>query len=84
MLTFPRFFPCSLADNNLCGVDVLGRGYTTMGINALCEGLRESAITSLKCARPLHRPTKHCMLAPSNIALFLRTFPVALFLHHIL
>ena len=52
-LTFPRFFLCSLANNTLCGVDKHGFGnYTAEGINALCEGLKGSAITSLKCARP--------------------------------
>ena len=52
MLTFPRFFLCSLADNALCGIEY-GRGtYTVEGINALCEGLKGSATTSLKCARP--------------------------------
>ena len=48
----PRFFLCSLAGNQLCGVDIDGKGtYTAVGINALCEGLKGSAITSLKCAR---------------------------------
>ena len=42
----------NLADNELCGVDSDGYGtYTAEGINALCEGLKGSAITSLKCAR---------------------------------
>ena len=50
---FPRFFLCSLANNTLCGVDERGYGtYTAEGINVLCEGLKGSAITSLKCARP--------------------------------
>ena len=36
----------------LCGVNQFGDGtYTAVGINALCEGLKGSAITSLKCAR---------------------------------
>ena len=53
MLTFPRFFLCSLAANQLCGINSTGSGtYTAEGINALCEGLKGSAITSLKCARP--------------------------------
>ena len=45
--------PClgSLANNQLCGVDHWGNGtYTTEGINKLCEGLKGSAVTSLKCA----------------------------------
>ena len=41
----------SLANNQLCGIDRFGRGtYTTEGINKLCEGLKGSAVTSLKCA----------------------------------
>ena len=46
--TFPRFFPCSLADNTLCGVSKYGNGtYTAEGITKLCEGLKGSAVTSL-------------------------------------
>ena len=41
----------SLAYNQLCGVDFDGNGkYTTEGITALCEGLKGSSVTSLKCA----------------------------------
>ena len=51
----------SLANNMLCGVsETTGLGtYTAAGINALCEGLKGSAITSLKCARPppIHEST---------------------------
>ena len=37
--------------NQLCGVDDDGDGeYTTEGITKLCEALKESAVTSLKCA----------------------------------
>ena len=61
VLTFPRFFLCSLAGNQLCGVGKYGGGtYTAEGINALCEGLKGSAITSLKCARP---PQTHASTA---------------------
>ena len=52
----------SLANNALCGVNEYGNGtYTAEGINALCEGLKGSAITSLKCARPppTHESTLH-------------------------
>ena len=42
----------SLADNALCGIKYGEGTYTAEGINALCEGLKGSAITSLKCARP--------------------------------
>ena len=43
----------SLSDNHICGINKYGKGtYTAEGINALCEGLKGSAITSLKCARP--------------------------------
>jgi hypothetical protein len=41
----------SLADNELCGVNRHGHGtYTTEGITKLCEGLKGSDVTSLKCA----------------------------------
>ena len=40
----------SLDDNHLCGVNRHGHGtYTTEGITKLCEGLKGSAVTSLKC-----------------------------------
>ena len=40
-----------MAGNQLCGLDVLGNGtYTAEGITKLCEGLKGSAVTSLKCA----------------------------------
>ena len=49
----------------LCGLYSDGSGtYTAEGINALCEGLKGSAITSLRCARPRLNPRKYCMLAP--------------------
>ena len=60
----PHF--CSLAANQLCGLDRFGNGtYTADGITKLCEGLKGSAVTSLECAatscsllcqRPLTRP----------------------------
>ena len=43
--------PGSLAFNQLCGVDDDGNGtYTAEGITKLCEALKGSAVTSLKCA----------------------------------
>ena len=40
-----------MAENQLCGLNRYGDGtYTTDGITKLCEGLKESAVTSLKCA----------------------------------
>ena len=38
-------------DNNyLCGVDEYGQGkYTIEGITALCEGLKQSKVSSLRC-----------------------------------
>ena len=50
----------SLADNKLCGVNRLNGGtYTAEGITALCEVLKDTQITSLKCAAlaPLPDPT---------------------------
>ena len=41
----------SLQANQLCGLDYRGDGtYTTEGITKLCEALKGSAVTSLKCA----------------------------------
>ena len=41
----------SLAENQLCGLDLMGRGtYTAKGITKLCEALKGSAVTSLECA----------------------------------
>ena len=40
-----------MAGNQLCGLDFDGRGtYTAEGITKLCEGLKGSAVTSLRCA----------------------------------
>ena len=42
---------CSLANNQICGLDAYGRGtYTAEGITKLCEALKGSAVTSLECA----------------------------------
>ena len=43
-------FARSLANNVLCGINpFLDKGtYTAEGITALCEGLKGSAVTSLK------------------------------------
>jgi hypothetical protein len=50
---------CSLVNNHLCGLDDEGRGnYTAMGITKLCEALKGSAVTSLKCA-----PAPECSLS---------------------
>ena len=41
----------SLGYNQLCGLNANGNGtYTAEGITKLCEGLKGSAVTSLKCA----------------------------------
>ena len=40
-----------MAGNQLCGLDYDGNGtYTAEGITKLCEALKGSAVTSLKCA----------------------------------
>ena len=37
-------------NNQLCGVDKYGDGrFTTEGITALCEGLKQSKVSSLRC-----------------------------------
>ena len=43
---------CSLDNNGVCGINpYTGEGtYTAEGINKLCEGLKTSSITSLRCA----------------------------------
>ena len=47
-MTLLSFLTRSLSDNELCGVDKYGTGtYTAVGITALCEGLKGSAVTSL-------------------------------------
>ena len=49
----------SLTNNALCGVNKLGRGtYTAEGITKLCEGLKESSVTLLRCA-----PSYKCLLS---------------------
>jgi hypothetical protein len=58
----------SLAHNQLCSIDRNGNGtYTAEGITKLCEALKGSAVTSLKCAA-----TQKCLLScqcPLTIAL---------------
>ena len=47
----PLLYADSLADNMLCGVNKYGGGtYTSEGITKLCEALKGSAVTSLRCA----------------------------------
>ena len=47
-MTLLPFLARSLSDNGICGLDKYGNGtYTAEGINALCEGLKGSAVTSL-------------------------------------
>ena len=42
-----------MANNHLCGLDEDGEGtYTAEGITKLCEALKGSTVTSLKCAAP--------------------------------
>ena len=48
-LTLLLCYADSLAENELCGVGKYGGGtYTAEGITKLCEGLKGSAVTSLK------------------------------------
>ena len=50
-----------MADNQLCGLNKYGQGtYTSAGIPKLCEGIKGSAITSLKCAIA---PFRECLLS---------------------
>ena len=37
-------------DNKLCGIDRNGFGtFTTEGITALCDGIKQSGVSSLRC-----------------------------------
>ena len=37
-------------NNQLCGVNEFGEGtFTTEGITALCDGLKQSKVSSLRC-----------------------------------
>ena len=61
LVSAPIDTPCplgSLANNALCGIDWRGNGtYTAEGITKLCEGLKGSAVISLRCAA-----TPKCLL----------------------
>jgi hypothetical protein len=62
---------CSLCLNELCGLDRWGNGtYTSEGITKLCEALKGSAITSLKCAA-----APECSLSCQRPLTHLRTLP---------
>ena len=54
----------SLANNALCGVKYGQGTYTTEGIIKLCEALKGSAVTSLKCARHCPESAYFCVSAP--------------------
>ena len=59
----------SLAHNQLCSIDRNGNGtYTAEGITKLCEALKGSAVTSLKCAA-----TQKCLLSCQCPQTHLRT-----------
>ena len=72
-LTLPPHL-CSLEGNQLCGLDYKGKGtYTAEGITKLCEGLKGSSVTSLKCAAPrperllsCQRPLTRVLSHPSH------------------
>ena len=62
----------SLAKTALCGINYWGDGtYTTEGITKLCEALKGSVVTSLKCATTLEclllcqRPLTRLSLTPT-------------------
>ena len=66
----------SLANNQLCGLDYRGRGtYTTRCITKLCEALKGSAVTSLKCATNLETLVFAFVSAPID-TLALPPFPL--------
>ena len=46
-----------MAENQLCGLNEDGEGtYTAEGLTKLCEGLKQSAVTSLECATRVFAP----------------------------
>ena len=62
----------SLANTALCGINMFGKDtYTTEGITKLCEALKGSVVTSLKCATTLEclllcqRPLTRLSLTPT-------------------
>ena len=70
----------SLAGNALCGVYDDDEGelqgtYTADGITALCEGLKGSTVTSLKCAAAI---SSHPQLLAINSAICLHAVPVSM------
>jgi hypothetical protein len=67
----PPFPHGSLAHNQLCGIDRNGIGtYAEVNITKLCEALKGSAVTSLKCAA-----TQKCLLSCQCPLTHLRTLP---------
>ena len=61
-----------MANTALCGINYWGDGtYTTEGITKLCEALKGSVMTSLKCATTLEclllcqRPLTRLSLTPT-------------------
>ena len=49
------FVPGSLDRNQLCGVDYGGYGtFTIEGITALCDGLKQSKVSSLRCVGQIY------------------------------
>ena len=57
----------SLDNNELCGIDMNGDGtYTTKGINKLCESLKTSPITSLRCSNARWGPCHLVRSAPAE------------------
>ena len=68
-----------MAGNKLCGIKYGQGAYTADGITKLCEGLKGSAVTSLRCAaascsllcqRPLTRLLSHRPILPLTHSLF--------------
>ena len=60
-----------MAGNRLCGLGRFGKGtYIAEGITKLCEALKGSAVTSLKCAAP---PVSTFLSTPIDTMLTLLT-----------
>ena len=64
----------SLANNQICGIDTFFKGtYTAVGLTKLCEGLKGSAVTSLKCAAA---PSFCFVSAPHDTPASLSPYPL--------
>ena len=64
-----------MANNELCGVTLRGQGiYTAEGITKLCEALKGSAVTSLKCAAAPPECSLSCQRPLTRLSTYLCSY----------